>query len=123
MPRVKIIWCSSRDMDDYGDWKSLVGTSDWAEVTEDELKLLKRYSHMIQRSPGEYSTRAYIIEDVPKTDVRGFLKEIEKQCTEQRKQEEKHAKEAELRKKRLASTAKDRKRKQLEKLKKELGES
>lgn len=123
MPRVKIIWCSSRDLDDYGDWKSLVGVSDWAEVSNDELVRLKRHASMIRRSPGDYNSRAYVIEDVPVAGVRDFLAEIDKQSAEQRKREAKAAKDAELAKKRRAAGEKERKRKQLEKLKKELGES
>lgn len=116
--KAKIVWAT---YDSDGD-RSLVGTeSNWEEVTQEELQVLRQGLYLIKHPTESWNYTAQLLVDEQKP-IQYYLEQI-KEAKAKEEAYEKARKDAAVKadKKRKASLA-ERKRKQFEKLKKEFGE-
>lgn len=117
MPKVKIIY--TKYVGDYYDDEIMVGSLDWEEVTEEELALLRTYYHRLPAKNDGYA-KLVVQSTEPIAESIQSIKDWLKKEQERDKAAAKKALEA---KKARQAKLLETKRKQLEKLKKELGET
>lgn len=113
MPRVKIVWSNHISLDDYQGLNLLVGATDWEEISDEELDLLRRGLHFIS---GTYEPHLLIADE---KSVRDRLVEItvaRQKDDARRAQQEANAKKA-AKARKTASV--ERRRKQYERLRRE----
>lgn len=121
---VKIVDVYNQGSDDYNDYKSILSNhiTEWADVTEEEYKILYDYSRKCKwENQFTIITQTPIKSDVEK-DIEDYLKEakqFEKEIKEANKKREEAAKK---RKEKLEANKAERDLKKLEKLKNELKE-
>lgn len=95
------------------------GVDEWVEISDDDFNLLNTYDSRFRlRQSG-----VILVELLPTQEVQKEIQKIHTFIADRRAEEEKARKRREEEKRRRARTLQERKRKQLEKLKKELGEA
>lgn len=117
--KVKIIGCSSADLDDWSDGGfsvliPFVGSEDWEEITQDEYyklsEFLCRYKNKKEK---------LILLTKPEIDIKASVKE---QLKFEQEEHNRREKEEQKRKLEAAKKKEERQKKRFEKLKKELAE-
>ena len=121
MPRVKIIWTESLRLDEYETREicRLIEPGEFEEITDEELQGLRRNLHSLPRPSYGFEPRILLLDtETFSTRMDTIRKLVEKQKIAQ----EVEAKRREEAAKKRKMTLLQRKKIQLEKLKKELGE-
>lgn len=128
MPRVKIleIFEHTYHNDDYGDhYYSLGDTTEWDDVTDEQLENLKKWAH---DKNSQYNIKSKIVVvtekevDIPKT-IKEFLAKIERDVKEQQEKEQKQKEAVTKRLKTLESKKKEKEKKLLKELQKKYDSS
>jgi hypothetical protein len=125
MPRVKIIQVFNHNGDEYyADESDLADITDWEDVPQEDMHHLKAW--ILSKKQGYYTPTyrsepnyAILIQPEPGVSAIGSIKEI---VDKYKAEQERDAKRRDESAKRYEATKVERKRKQLEKLKRELGE-
>lgn len=124
MPKMKIVFTEGMDLGYYDERQIVRDMTDWEEVTDEELALIRKYKyHIGSRWTGMGLTpltpHIVVQDDQPVSvrmhDIRGLVRQAEEQARLAEK------KKAEAKKKRLLSK-KEKMKQEFERLKKELGE-